>query len=96
MTIEGRTGALELKQDFQLSLSAHGEQQTTDLSTPLRAWTSQPWHVAQESVFHTQVHALAAFSAGFEPETSGADNLITYALVDAAYLSAERGETVRL
>jgi len=96
LTIEGRNGALELKHDFQLSLSENGEQRTMDLSTPLRAWTSQPWHVAQESVFHTQVHALAALSSGFEPETSGADNLKTYALVDAAYLSAERGETVRL
>lgn len=31
-----------------------------------------------------------------EPETSGADNLKTFALVEAAYRSAESGDTVRL
>jgi predicted dehydrogenase len=33
---------------------------------------------------------------GREPDTSGRDNLKTFALVEAAYLSAERGETIAI
>lgn len=96
VTIEGTKGALELKPDFRLLISAGGARRVLDVSTPPRAWTSQPWHVTQDSVYHTQAHALAALASGYEPETSGADNLKTYALVDAAYLSAKSGECIRI
>jgi predicted dehydrogenase len=96
VTIEGTKGALDLEPDFRLSISASGMRRVLDVSTPPRAWTSQPWHVTQDSVYHTQAHALAALAGGYEPETSGADNLKTYALVDAAYLSAKSGESIRI
>ena len=96
VTIEGTKGVLDLEPDFRLSIAAGGIRRVVDVSTPLRAWTSQPWHVAQDSVYHTQAHALAALAGAYEPETSGADNLKTYALVDAAYLSAKSGECVRI
>lgn len=47
-------------------------------------------------MFNIQRHWVDALRAGREPDTSGRDNLQTFALVQAAYLSAERGETIRL
>ncbi len=96
VSIEGTAGALALTRDFQLAVSSGGNRDLRDVSAPLRAWTSQPWHVAQDSVYRTQAHALDALAAGREPETSGGDNLKTYALVEAAYQSAARGGVVRL
>ena len=52
------------------------------------------WHVAQESVLNTQRHWLDCLDAGVEPQTSGADNLKTYALAEAAYESAATGMAV--
>ena len=65
------------------------------VGSPLLPWTQEPWHVAQESVLLTQRAVIEAWRAGREAETSGADNLKTYALVDAAYRAAgtRRAET---
>ena len=62
---------------------------------PLLAWTSRPWHVSQEAVLHTNAHMLSAFRAGRPADTSGEDNLKTYALVEAAYELASSGRAVR-
>ena len=64
------------------------------IGSPLLSWTTEPWHIAQESVLLTQKAILGAWRAGREAETSGADNLKTYALVDAAYAAAESGRAV--
>lgn len=95
VTIEGTRGSLVLGADFRLDVFADGHRTTQDTSTPLRAWTSQPWHVAQESVFNTQRHWVESLRRGSEPGTSGADNLKTYALVDAAYEAARMQRAVR-
>ena len=94
VTIEGTRGGLVLGRDFQLEVTSDGVLQREDVSTPLRAWTSEPWHVAQESVLNTQRHFVDCLRRGVEPATSGADNLRTYALVDAAYASARAGRAV--
>jgi len=94
VTIEGTRGGLVLGRDFQLEVTSDGVLQREDVSTPLRAWTSVPWHVAQESVLNTQRHFVDCLRRGVEPATSGADNLRTYALVDAAYASARAGRAV--
>jgi predicted dehydrogenase len=72
-----------------------GERTVHDVSSPLLEWTSQPWHVAQESVLNTQRHFADCLARGVPAETSGEDNLKTYALVMAAYESAATGQTVR-
>jgi predicted dehydrogenase len=95
VTIEGTAGAIELRPDFQLAVTAHGRLTVETATSPLRSWTSQPWHVAQDSVFRTQAHWLECLRQGREPETSGADNLKTYALADAAYESAATGQVAR-
>jgi len=94
VTVEGTRGSIALRQDFKLDVVSDGLQRTEDVSTPLRAWTSQPWHVAQESVLNTQLHWVESLRRGTEPEVSGADNLKTYALVEAAYESARRQTAV--
>jgi predicted dehydrogenase len=93
--IEGTRGAIELRANFELAVTAGGKLTVETAASPLRSWTSQPWHVAQDSVYRTQAHWLECFRAGCEPETSGADNLKTYALADAAYESAATGQAVK-
>jgi len=94
VTIEGTRGSLVLGADFRLDVLSDGRTHAEDTSTPLRTWTSQPWHVAQESVLNTQRHWVDCLRRGVEPAVSGADNLKTYALVDAAYEAAARRAAV--
>jgi predicted dehydrogenase len=94
VTVEGTRGSIALRQDFQLHVVSDGGEHVEDVSTPLRAWTSQPWHVAQESVLNTQRHWVDCLRRGAEPDVSGRDNLKTYALVEAAYEAALRGTAV--
>lgn len=94
LEIEGRRGSLTLSPGLQLRLTSEGVTTTRDLSTPLLAWTSHPWHVAQESVLNTQRHWVDSLRAGREPATSGADNLKTYALVMAAYAAAREHRAI--
>ena len=67
-----------------------------DLSPPLLPWASRPWHNIQESVVAIQQHWVDCLKSGREPATSGADNLKTFALVEAAYLGAASREPVAL
>ena len=74
---------------LELRVTSGGRTVTRSLRTPLFAWTTEPWHVSQESVLTTQRHWVECPRAGQEPETSGRDNsLKTYALAEAAYESA--------
>ena len=95
VTIEGTRGSVALRADFQLDVTSDGRTTHEDTSTPLRSWTSHPWHVAQESVLNTQRHWIDCLRRGETPATSGADNLKTYALVDAAYEAARSGASVK-
>jgi predicted dehydrogenase len=65
-----------------------------DIGAALLPWTTRPWHVSQEGAFGACRHFLAAFRAGMPAETSGADNLRSFALVDAAYRAAETGAAI--
>ena len=55
---------------------------------PLHAWAERPWHNIQDSVLSIEQHLVDCLKHGGETATSGADNLKTLALVDAAYDSA--------
>ena len=94
--IDGSKGTLRLGKDYKLKV--HGPDGTTEsvVSPNLLSWASRPWHNIQESVALIQKHWVERLAAGREPDTSGRDNLKTFALVEAAYLSAERAETVSL
>jgi predicted dehydrogenase len=70
------------------------DERVRDVSPPLLPWAEKPWHNIQESVLNIQRHFVECVQGGQEPQTSGADNLKTLALVEAAYLSAAEVRTV--
>ncbi|PRD44622.1 oxidoreductase [Phyllobacterium phragmitis] len=86
--IDGSKGTLRLGANYQMIVHADGQTQTLDVSPKLHAWARRPWHNIQESVFNIERHWTDCLNSGHEPETSGADNLKTMALVFAAYESA--------
>ena len=93
--LEGTRGSLRLLEGLEMVVLSDGRASRRKVGSPLLSWTSEPWHVAQESVLNTQRHWIDCLRRGVEPETSGADNLKTYALVMAAYRSAAEGNAVR-
>ena len=94
LTIEGTEGSLRVEAGLRMSVAVRGQVRERHVGSPPLPWTSEPWHVAQESVLTTQRHFVDCLRTGRTPETSGADNLRTYALVDAAYRAAAEGRAV--
>jgi len=94
--IDATGGSLRLGLDYRLRVTDAGGTTEQDVAPPRLAWAERPWHGIQESVQAIQLHWVETFRAGREPQTSGADNLRTLALVEAAYESAGGGVTVRL
>ncbi|MDO9418424.1 Gfo/Idh/MocA family protein [Pararhizobium sp.] len=94
LEIDGSQGTLRLNQSYLMTVHSPDGTETTDVSPQLLAWASRPWHNIQESVFAIQQHWADRLKAGKETSTSGRDNLKTFALVEAAYMSAETGQTV--
>ncbi len=88
--IEGPNGGIVVDAGYRMRVTVNGVVRTEELGTPLLSWTSQPWHVAQESVLNTCRHLLSAYRTGSEASVSARDNLKTYALAEACYESAER------
>ena len=95
LEIEGADGAITLAPNQTMSVSSHGKTETLSVGSPLHSWTSHPWHVSQEAVLHANAHFLDAFRSGRDADTSGVDNLKTFALVEAAYEAAETHTSVK-
>jgi predicted dehydrogenase len=95
LEIEGDEGSIVTRIGSRIDITAGGEVTTIDADPPVLPWAERPWHVAQESVLTTNRHMLKRFQAGEDADTSGADNLKTYALVEAAYESAATGRAVK-
>jgi predicted dehydrogenase len=94
--IDGSEGTIRLQQGYRLTVTGKGGTSVRDVSPPLLPWASRPWHNIQESVVAIQQHWVDCLRSGREPDTSGADNLKTFALVEAAYLGAASREPVAL
>ena len=92
--IEGTEGSVIVGPGEMMTVTARGKAHSEPIGVPLLHWTSRPWHVSQESVLQTNAHMLAAFRAGKPADTSGDDNLKTFALVEAAYRSAQEHRAV--
>lgn len=88
LEIEGDRGAIRMGADYQIDVTSDGKLTRLDGDAPILPWAERPWHVVQESVYNTCRHILERFRAGQPAEVSGADNLRTYALCDAAYEAA--------
>ncbi|MBY6119529.1 Gfo/Idh/MocA family protein [Mameliella alba] len=96
LEIDGTEGSLRLDAGYRLTIQRDGQEEVRDVSPPVLPWAERPWHNIQESVALIQQHFVDCLAAGRTPETSGADNLRTFALVEAAYLSAAEGRSVAL
>jgi D-apiose dehydrogenase len=94
--LDGTEGALRLSQGYRLEVNGKEGHRIIDVSPPLLHWASRPWHNIQESVSVIQQHWVDSLRAGTVPQTSGADNIKTFALVEAAYQSASSGRTVQI
>lgn len=92
--IEGERGSIKLHEDFRMQVTMDGRVEESYVGTALLPWTSQPWHTLQESVLTTQRRIIGAWKTGRAAETSGADNLRTFALVEAAYSAAAERRAV--
>lgn len=95
LKVEGDKGSLELQTDYRLRIVSGGAVSEASVEPNLLPWAAKPWHGLQESVLNAQRHWIESLRAGREAETSGADNLKTYALVMACYDAARSGGTVR-
>ncbi len=95
LEIEGPGGSIIVSHGQRMVVTTDGLFYEEHIGAPLLPWTSRPWHVSQEAVLHTSAHMLASFRAGRAAETSGTDSLKTFALVEAAYLSAQTHVSVR-
>ena len=89
VAIEGERGSVKLHEDFRMVVTTGDSAEESFVGSPLLPWTSQPWHTLQESVLTTQRSIIGAWKQGREAETSGVDNLRTFALVEAAYKAAD-------
>jgi predicted dehydrogenase len=94
--IDGSEGTIRLEQGYRLTVTGRGGTSVSDVAPPLLPWASRPWHNIQESVVAIQQHWVDCMKSGREPDTSGADNLKTFALVEAAYRGAESRRPVEL
>ena len=92
LEIDGDQGGLRLEQGYRLRCGTLQR----DLDPAPLPWASRPWHVVQESVLRIQEHWVDCLRTGRTPATSGADNLKTFALVEAAYRSAAEGCSVEV
>lgn len=94
LEIDGTEGTLRLDAGYRLTIQRQGHSDIRDVSPPLLDWAERPWHNIQESVAILQQDVIDALRQGRTSETSGADNLKTFALVEAAYASAATGRSV--
>lgn len=92
--LDATEGSLRLSQGYRLQINGPLGCEVLDVSPKLLSWASRPWHNIQESVLAIQQHWTDHLLGGTEPSTSGADNLKTFALVEAAYQSAQSGQTI--
>jgi D-apiose dehydrogenase len=96
LEVDGTKGSVRLGAGYQLTVTAGGRTRKLDVSPPVLPWASRPWHNIQESVALIEQHWVDCLLAGDEPQTSGRDNLKTFALVEAVYQSASTGRTITL
>lgn len=92
--LDGTRGTIRLSQGYRLEVNGPNGMTVSDVSPLLLPWASRPWHNIQESVLTIQQHWADRLVDGGETSTSGADNLKTFTLVEAAYKSAASGQTV--
>lgn len=94
LQIDGDRGTVLLDAGYKLIIQNDDNEEIHDASPPLLDWAERPWHNIQESVVSIQQHFVSCLAKSEQPETSGADNLKTLTLVEAAYRSAAEARSV--
>lgn len=92
--IEGPLGVIRLSESGRIDVQSKGITWREEAAAPLLAWTERPLHVTQESVLSFNRHIVRARQEGRTPDTNLDDALKTFALVDAAYRSAEEHRAI--
>lgn len=88
LEIEGTKGSLILNSDDEIIVSDGSTHKIIPVKNVLSPWMGEPWHVVQRSVYETNRQLMLASRANTKASTDIADNLKTYALVEAAYAAA--------
>lgn len=87
--VDGSEGTIRLQKGYGLAVTGRSGSAVHDVSPPLLPWATRPWHNVQESVAAIQQDWVDCLKQGKEPATRGDDNIKTFALVEAAYRSAD-------
>jgi len=90
--VDGTEGSLRLGIDYRLEHHRRGSMAVREVAPKRPLWADSQWALVQESVLNTQQHFADCLNSGAEFQTSGRDNLKTFALVEAAYASAASGQ----
>lgn len=96
LVVEGEKGSIELLDNYRLRLHAGGGMVESNVEPDVPTWGAKPWHLVQESVLAFQRHAIDVFQGQADGQPSGADNLKTFALTQAAIRSAATGSATSL
>jgi D-apiose dehydrogenase len=86
--IEGEHGVITSASPDTIALSDGTSTHSIAVDNPLAPWMQRPWHVVQASVVETSRNCLKSVRSGHPAATDIADNLKTFALVEAAYAAA--------
>ena len=92
--IEGTKGSVVVSKGEEMTVTSQNSSRTEFVGSPLLPWTAKPWHISQEAVLNTNKHMLETFREGREADTSGLDNLKTFSLVEASYLSSKTRKAI--
>jgi D-apiose dehydrogenase len=92
--IEGADGVASLDAGYRLTVEGRRGGRHKNVEPAVPKWGARPWHNIQDSVRAIQQHWIDCLRSGREPDTSGADNLKTLALVELAYESAAAGRAL--
>ena len=95
LQVEGTRGSIILDTGSRLTVTTDRGSRTEHVPPKSLSWGNEPWLLIQDSVVAIQAHWLACLASGKTPETSGVDNLKTFALVEACYKSASTGQAVK-
>jgi predicted dehydrogenase len=94
--VEGDCGAVELAADYWLRVTNQHGTETRRCPPPEYPWADPRYALVHSSIVECHRNLFQALQTGTEPETSGADNLKTLKLVQAAYDSARESRAIEI
>ena len=93
--LEGTQGSIHMSADYHMIVTAPSGVRIEKPVPVTPTWGNDRWALVQESVVNTQRHWLDALDRAVDADTSGRDNLKTFAVVEACYESARTGQPAK-